>query len=90
MLYVEFIAEILTTIALAWYVIMMFDFDITARREKIFMAIDPPLIREKDPVRFDEIHHAHRLGIACLGIGILIMVMMIFHDFRLIRFIALA
>jgi hypothetical protein len=85
MLYLEFLAEVLTAVTLAWYVIMMFDFDITARREKVFMAMDPPLIREKDPVRFDEIHHAHRLGIACLGIGMLIMVMMIFHDFRLIR-----
>lgn len=87
MLLVQFIGEILGGFAVVWYLIMMFDVHLIGRKDKIFIVTDPPISLDKDPELYHDLMHAHRISMLCLALGIVIAVMMIFHDFRLLKII---
>lgn len=87
MLFVQFIGEILGGFAVVWYLIMMFDVYLIGRKDKIFIVAEPPVTLEKEPDLFNDLMHAHRISMVCLAVGILIAVMMIFHDFRLLKLV---
>ncbi len=85
MLFVQFVGEILGGFAAVWYLIMMVDVYLIARKDRIFIVSDPAVAADKDPELYSDLIHAHRISMLCLVVGIVIAVMMVFHDFRVLK-----